>query len=153
MKSCRSIRKHVIGFATVPPGQLPPWLRDHLGACPACSRALEGARLSRRLVAATAEAVEPPAGFPTRVVAVLPARPPGGRAEVDLWRPAWGLVPAFAATAAALLLLFRAAPTPAPAPAGLVPAAGLSAGERLVLEARSPDPDRVLAAVMEGPAR
>jgi len=56
-------------------------------------------------------------------------------------------VPVFAATAAALLILFQAS-TP-PVAAGLVPTANLSAGERLVLEERPPDPDLVLAAVME----
>jgi hypothetical protein len=67
--------------------------------------------------------------------------------ESAVWRPAWGLLPVFAATAAALLILFQASAPPVAA--GLVPTANLSLGERLVLEERAPDPDLVLAAVME----
>lgn len=151
MESCESIRGHMADLAGTPPGRLPPWAREHLASCPGCARALESTRLSRGLVAAAAGHAEPPAGFPERVVAALPAPPARGWSEAELWRPAWGLVPVFAATAAALLLLFQS--SPAPAPGGLLPAENLSAGERLVLEGRPPDPDLVLAAVMEGGGR
>ena len=151
MKSCEPIRRNVTDLAAVPPGQLPPWVREHLTSCSHCLRILESARLSRGLVAAAADGPEPPADFAERVLAALPARPAPRRADEDLWRPAWGLVPAFAATAAALLILFQAAA--APVSPGLVPAEGLSSGERLVLAAGPPDPDLVLAAVMEGGGR
>ncbi len=151
MRSCKPIRKNLTDLAAVPPGQLPPWVREHLTSCPNCLRTLESARLSRGLVAAAAGGPEPPADFAERVLAALPTGPPPLRAHEDLWRPAWGLVPAFAATAAALLILFQA--TAAPVVPGLVPAEGLSAGERLLLVAGPPDPDLVLAAVMEGGGR
>lgn len=115
-------------------------------------RTMEGARLSRALVAAAAEGLEPPAGFAERVLAALPpAGPARGRAEADPWRPAWGLVPAFAAMAAALLILFQSSVTPVVG--GLLPVEDLSPGERLVMEARPPDTDLVLAAVLEGGGR
>ena len=152
MKSCEPIRRNVTDLAAVPPGQLPPWVREHLRSCPNCLRTLESARLSRGLVAAAAEGPEPPAGFAERVLAALPpAGQAPGRAEADPWRPAWGLVPAFAAMAAALLILFQS--SAAPVSGGLLPVEGLSAGERLAMGTRPPDPDLVLAAVLEGDGR
>lgn len=152
MRACRRINQDITELAGVPPEELSPWVREHLVGCPACTRALEAARLTRGLMAATASGSEPPADFARRVAAAVPAGPPPFPAEAsDLWRPAWGLVPAFAATAAALLILFQA--SGAPGPGGLVPVEGLSAGERLVLEARPPDPDLILAAVMEAGGR
>jgi hypothetical protein len=149
MTSCKQIRKTVRDLAALPPEQLPPWVREHLTSCPGCLGTLESARLSRGLVAAAAEGPAPPAEFAERVLAALPAAGPvRGRAEADPWRPAWGLVPAFAAMAAALLILFQSSAVPIPG--GLLPVEGLSAGERLVMEARPPDPDLVLAAVLEG---
>jgi hypothetical protein len=49
--------------------------------------------------------------------------------------------------AALLLILYQF--NGVPGSFGLVPAEGLSAGEHLVLEASPPEPDAVLAAVME----
>jgi hypothetical protein len=107
--------------------------------------------LSLGLAAAAAEGPEPPAGFAEGVLAAVPAaRPLRGWAQADPWRPAWGLVPAFAAMAAALLILFQFQSGATPIAGGLLPVEGLSAGERLVMEGRPPDPDLVLAAVMEG---
>jgi len=152
MKPCKAIRRTAIDLAAIPPAQLPPWVREHLTSCPNCLRALEGARLSLGLAAAAAEGPEPPAGFAEGVLAALPAGGPlWGRAQADPWRPAWGLVPAFAAMAAALLILFQSSATPMAG--GLLPVEGLSAGERLVMEGHPPDPDLVLAAVMEGDDR
>lgn len=151
MGSCKLVRQHMAGLAVGPPGDLPPWVRDHLAACPSCARALESARLSRGLVAGAVEGSEPPPDFPERVLAALPAGPAPVGAEADPWRPAWGLVPAFAAMAAALLILFQS--SAAPVSGGLLPMEGLSAGERLVMATRPPDPDLVLAAVMEGDGR
>lgn len=150
MRSCEEIRTRVTELAAVRPDELPRRVREHVAGCPACGRALAAARLARGLVAA-AEGPEPPSGFGARVLAALPAGPARRHADEDLWAPAWGLVPAFAATAAALLILFQASAVSSPV--GLVPAEGLSAGERLVLEAGAPDPDLVLAAVMEGGGR
>jgi hypothetical protein len=92
-------------------------------------------------------APEPPHDFAQRVLAALPARAARRAPEPEVWRPAWGLVPAFAAAAAALLILFQASASPVAV--GLVPTASLSAAERLVLEERPPDADWVLTAVME----
>jgi len=102
-------------------------------------------------MAAAAEAPEPPAGFAERVTAALPARSPRGRISPDLWRPAWGLVPAFAATAVALLILFHTGSVPIAF--GLLPLEGLSPSEHLVLETSALDPDSVLTAVLEGGGR
>lgn len=151
MEACAMITRTVETLAGLPPETLPPGVRDHLAGCPGCARALAAARLARGLLAATADGPEPPEGFAARVGAALAAGGAARHAAEDLWRPAWGLVPAFAVTAAALLLLFQA--SVAPAPAGLVPAENLSAGERLVLDVRQPDADLLLAAVMEGDAR
>ncbi|OGB91677.1 MAG: hypothetical protein A3G35_00640 [candidate division NC10 bacterium RIFCSPLOWO2_12_FULL_66_18] len=146
MKSCDEVKKRIGELAALPAVELPAGIHEHLVGCAACTRALAAARLGRGLLAA-ADGVEPPAGFADRVLGALPDRAPS-RAEAELWRLGWGLVPAFAATAVLLLILYQANPTSGPI--GLVPAEGLSAGERLVLEASPPEPDAVLAAVMEG---
>ncbi len=148
MGPCEEIKRNVAALAALRSEDLPAGIGGHLAGCPACAQALAAARLGRGLLMAAAEGAKPPADFAERVLAALPAGPAPRRADVDLWRPAWGLVPAFAATAAALLILFQA--TAAPISLGLVPTEGLSTGERLVLEARPLDPDLVLAAVMEG---
>lgn len=150
MVTCTMLRRDVERWAGVPREALPPAVRGHVAGCPGCTRALAAARLARGLVAAALEGSEPPEGFPGRVLAALPRRAAARPAQEDLWRPAWGLMPAFAVTAAALLLLFRV--SAGPAPMGLLPAESLSAGEHLVLDAPQPDADLVLAAVMEGGA-
>jgi len=152
MTTCANIKRSADKLAGLSPGTLPPGVRDHLAACPGCACALAAARLARGLLAVAADGPEPAEGFVARVRAALPAPGAARHAAEDPWRPAWGLVPAFAVTAAALLLLFQASVAP-PGPAGLVPAESLSAGERLVLDARQPDADLLLAAVMEGDAR
>ncbi len=147
MEACNEVKRRIGELATVPAAEVPAGVRDHLRQCPVCTRALEAARLARGLLAAAADAPEPAAEFTTRVLAALP----GSRAlrpDGDLWRLGWGLVPAFAATAALLLILYQA--TPVSGPVGLVQAEGLSTGERLVLEASPPEADAILAAVMEG---
>jgi hypothetical protein len=151
MESCREIRRRLSLLAETPPAGLPAAVREHLLTCTTCARVLAAARLARGLVASAAEGVEPPAGFAERVLAALPAVAKTGRPEADLWRPAWGLLPAFAAAAAALLLLFQA--SPAPLPAGLLPAESLTAGEQLVLDARPPEPEQMLAAMLEEDGR
>lgn len=147
MGSCEEVAKRTEELAALPAAGLPSGIREHLAGCPACTRSLAVARVTRRFLAAVANAPEPPAGFADRVLAALPGIR-SRRADADLWRLGWGLVPAFAATVFLLLVLYQA--TAVPGPTGLLPAEGLSAGERLVLEASSPEPDAVLAAVMEG---
>jgi hypothetical protein len=144
---------------------MPAWAVDHLASCPTCTHGLMQARLTRGLLATASEGQEPPADFGQRVLAALPASHPARVADPELWRLSWRLIPAFAATAAMLLILFQfeaglgsrsvgVAPglTPVLAP-GLVPVEALSACEDLVLGGAAPDPDLVLAAVMERDGR
>lgn len=147
MASCKEVGKRIEELAALPAAELPAEVRDHLAGCPACTRSLAAARVARGLLAAAADAPEPPAGFAERVLAALPASRPG-RADEDLWRLGWGLVPAFATTVVVLLVLYQG--STGSGPVGLMPAEGLSAGERLVMDASLPEPDVVLAAVMEG---
>jgi hypothetical protein len=136
---------------------MPSWVPDHLAACPACTRLLMRARLARGLLASAKDGPEPPADFARRVLAALPRSLAAGRADPELWRLGWRLVPAFAATAALALALFefeaRVGPTPSGPTAGLIPVEAFSASERLVLEGAQPELDLVLAAVMEGDGR
>jgi hypothetical protein len=67
-----------------------------------------------------------------------------------MWRLGWGLVPAFAATVALLMILYQYQAAAIAGPVGLLTLEGLSTGERIVLEATPPEPDLVLTAVMEG---
>lgn len=147
MGSCEEVAKRIEELAALPAAELPSGIREHLAGCPACTRSLAVARVTRGILAAATDAPGPPARFAEQVLAALPG-PRSRRADADLWRLGWGLVPAFAATVVLLLALYQA--SPAPGPVGLLPADGLSVGERLVLEPASPEPDAVLAAVMEG---
>lgn len=147
MGRCQEIENELGKLAALHAADLPAGIRDHLAGCPACTRALAAARVARGLLAAAADGAEPPAGFADRVLTALPETRPS-RPEAEMWRLGWGLVPAFAATAVLLLILYQASPISGPF--GLLPAEGLSVGERLVLESAPPEPDAVLAAVMEG---
>ncbi len=147
MEACNEVKRRIGEIAAVPAAEIPAGVRDHLRQCPACTRALEAARLARGLLAAAADAPEPAPKFATRVLAALPG-PKARRPNADLWRLGWGLVPAFAAMAALLLILYQGSVVSGPI--GLVPVEGLSTGERLVLEASPPEADAILAAVMEG---
>jgi anti-sigma factor RsiW len=149
MNSCREVDKRITELAAVPTTEMPGGIREHLAGCPACARALAAARLGRGLLAAAADAPEPPAGFADRVLAALSATRPS-RPEAEIWRLGWGLVPAFAATAVLLMILYQYQADASLGPVGLVPLEGLSASERIVLEATPPEPDLVLTAVMEG---
>ena len=151
MESCEELRSRIQELAVLQATALPPSARNHLEGCPACTRALAAARLARGLLAVAGEGQQPPAEFVERVLTALPGGATSWEADADLWRLGWKLVPAFAATVVAFLIFFQA--SGAPGPVGLVPAEGLSASERLVLEAPSPEPDLVLAAVMEGDGR
>jgi len=149
MRPCGEVEKRITELAAVPATEMPAGIREHLAGCPACARALGAARLGRGLLAAAADAPEPPAGFADRVLAALPETRPS-RPEAEMWRLGWGLMPAFAATALLLMILYQYQAGDAPGPVGLVPLEGLSAGEQLVLEAASAEPDAVLTAVLEG---
>jgi hypothetical protein len=150
MRACEEIGAHVAEWAGLPPTDVPGWAREHVATCATCGRRLAAARLVRGLVRAGVRAIEAPEGFAARVAASAGRHATPGRAEVDLWRPAWGLVPAFAAVTAALLILFEFSPGPGPVPVGLLSAEGLTAGERIVLGTAGLEPDLVLSAVMEG---
>jgi hypothetical protein len=149
MRSCAEVEKRIVGLAALRATEVPAEIREHLAGCPACTRALAAARLGRGLLAAAADAPEPPAEFADRVLAALPGPRPS-RPETEMWRLGWGLVPAFATTVALLVILYQFQDSAVPGPIGLVSLEGLSAGERIVLEATPPEPDLVLTAVMEG---
>ena len=154
MGPCEDVGKRVDELAVLDAAAMPSWAMDHLAGCPTCTRLVMTARLVRGLLASAKDGPEPPADFSRRVLAALPATRLTGATDPELWRLAWRLVPAFAATAAMLLILFQfewgvGSVSVGLAP-GLVPEEGLSASERLVLGATTPDLDVVLAAVMEG---
>jgi hypothetical protein len=161
MAACEDLGKRMNELAALEPTAIPTWAMDHLASCPSCTRTLQGIRVSRGLLATAKDGQEPPADFARRVLAVLPASRPAGGAEPELWRLSWRLVPAFAATAAMLLILFQfeaglgsmlAGVAPGLAP-GLAPVEALSASEDLVLGGAAPDLDLVLTAVMERDGR
>ena len=148
MTTCRAVGKHLADWAALPPEEIPDWARNHLATCRECGRRLGAARLVRVVVTACGEAAPPPPGFADRVVTAVFRGPVPGRTEAELWRTAWGLVPAFGAVVVTLLMLFQFGLTPEPT--GLFSPEGLSAGERLVLGSSAPETDLVLAAVLEG---
>jgi|GEM_PF-696887 len=161
MGPCEDLGKTLDELAALDAASLPSWAVDHLASCLTCTHALMRARLARGLLATANEGPEPPADFARRVLAALPASRPARVADQEFWRLSWRLVPAFAATAALLLILFQfeggvgsvsvgLAPELTP---GVAPEEGLSASERLVLGGAPPDLDQVLAAVMEGDGR
>lgn len=147
MRSCTDLRQRVGELATLRAGELPEVVRRHLAGCQPCSAILARERLVRGLLTAATEGVEPSAGFAERVLTALPRRVPATRPEAELWRPAWGLVPAFAATAAALLILLESGGVPDAT--GLLPTETLTAGESLVLESPLQGLDMVLSAVLD----
>ena len=151
MKSCSAMKRDLAELAALRPDDLPDGVREHVAGCRACARRLATARLSRRLVASVAEEVAPRSGFAERIMTAVAARAGVRGPEPDVWRPAWGLLPTFAAAVAALFILYQS--SEGPGPSGLFPTEGLSAGERLVLAASAPDADDVLTAVLEGVAK
>lgn len=148
MTTCRAVGKHLADWVALPPEEIPDWARNHLATCRECGRRLGAARLVRVVVTACGEAAPPPPGFADRVVTAVFRVPVPGRTEAELWRTAWGLVPAFGAVVVALLMLFQFSLTPEST--GLFSPEGFSAGERLVLGSSAPETDLVLAAVLEG---
>jgi hypothetical protein len=157
MESCEEVGKRVDELAALEATAMPSWAMDHLAGCPDCTRLLMRAHLAHGLLASVKDGQEPPADFARRVLAALPDSRPAGATDPELWRLAWRLVPAFAATLAMLLILFQfeggvgsVSVTPVPGVAqGLLSEEGLSASESLAFGVSPPDLDLVLTAVME----
>ncbi len=148
MNTCKSVTRDLEKLVGLRPGELPEGVRDHVAACPACERRLAAARLARGLVVSAPGATSPPEGFADRVRTALVSRKAHSRPEADIWRPAWGLVPAFAAAVAALVIVYQTSEVPAPT--GFLSTEGLSAGEYLVLGSPGPELDDIVAVVLEG---
>jgi hypothetical protein len=146
MNMCRQVGERMPELASLPPANLPVEIARHLAACPACRRALTATRVTRGLMAVPAEGPEPPPQFAGRVLRALPVR--DVQAPADPWRPAWGLVPAFATLVVGLCFLYQTSLEPnVPA---LLAAGDLSTSEELVLGTADLQRDLVLAAVLEG---
>ena len=148
MNTCKVVTRDLENLARLQPADLPEGVRDHVATCPACDRRLTTARLARGLVTAATEDISPPEGFAERVRTALGARKAVPQEATDIWRPAWGLMPAFAAAVAALVVVYQTSELPAPT--GLVSTEGLSAGEYLVLGSPGPEIDEIVTAVLEG---
>jgi len=148
MKTCKEVERGLAELAVLLPAEMPDAVRRHLTECSACERRLAVERLARGLVAAGVKEMAPPERFAERVTAAIATRQRPRETETDVWRPAWGLVPAFAAAVAAMFILYQA--DEGQMPSGFFSTEGLSVGEHLVLGASVPEPDVVLDAVMEG---
>ncbi len=148
MDRCKMITREMERLSKLRPADMPEAARRHLTACPACSRRLAAARLVREFLVAGTEAISPPAGFADRVRTALAGRRVESRMDLDVWRPAWGLMPAFAAAVAALFIVYQTGEVPRPN--GLLSTEELSAGEYLVPGSPGPDLDDIIAAVFEG---
>jgi hypothetical protein len=151
MKTCSAIDRDFNKLAGVPPQEFPGWVRDHLTACRTCQRRLAAARLARGMIAAHAGDMTPAEGFAERVTRRLTKRPSPEALNGDLWKPAWGLVPAFTAAVITLFVLYQTSSVPGPT--GFFSTDSLSAGEHLILGSDAPETDAVLAAVLEGNGR
>lgn len=148
MNTCTVVTRDMETLAGLPPADLPEAVRSHLTTCGACERRLAVARLARGLVVAGTDAFPPPAGFADRVRTAVAARNVGSRADADLWRPAWGLMPAFAAAVAALFIVYQTSELPGPT--GFLPSEGLSVGEYIVFSSSGPGLDDIVSAVFDG---
>lgn len=148
MKTCKEVERGLAELAVLPPAEIPDEVRRHLTGCPGCDRRLAVARLARGLVSVGVEEMAPPERFAERVTAAIAAHRRPRVADSDVWRPAWGLVPAFAAAVAAMFILYQT--DEGQLPTGLFSTEGLSAGEHLVVGASVPEADVVLDAVLEG---
>ncbi len=151
MSACRDMQERLRQLAALSSDELPQDAQEHLAACPVCRRELAAARLTRHLMTAAAEGMEPPPGFPERVAAAIAREAQRVPAEAEEWRLGWGLVPVFAAMTLALFMMVQNSTVPAPS--GLVNTEGLSTSEQLVLEQSSARPDLILTAVMEDEGR
>jgi anti-sigma factor RsiW len=143
---CKQVFGQISQLAALPVSGIPEEVREHLVRCARCSRAVATERATRGVVRSLAEPVaEPPSGFAARVLGRL--RIEQARQQIDAWRPARGLLPAFAAAAVALVIVYGGmSPWTM---SGLLPMDDLTAGERLALQEPVSGPDQVLAAIME----
>ena len=148
MNTCKAVTRDMEKLVGLRPTDMPEAVRNHVAACAACNRRLATARLARGLIVGGMEAISPPHGFADRVRTALAVRKEESRADVDIWRPAWGLMPAFAAAVAALFIVYQTSEIPGPT--GLLSTEGLSAGEYLVLGSPGPEMDDIVSAVFEG---
>lgn len=148
MDKCKTVTRDMERLSGLRPADVPEEVRRHLTACQACSRRLAAARLARGLLVAGAEAISPPPGFADRVRTALARRKVESPADQDVWRPAWGLMPTFAAAVAALFLVYQTSEMPGPN--GLLSTEELSVGEYLVLGSPGIETDDIIAAVFEG---
>jgi hypothetical protein len=151
MNTCKAVTRDMEKLVGLRPTDMPEGVRNHVAECATCSRRLAAARLVRGLIVAATETISPPHGFADRVRTALVVRKEESRADVDIWRPAWGLMPAFAAAVAALFIVYQTGEVPVPT--GLLSTEGLSAGEYLVLASPGPEMDEIITAVFEGDAR
>lgn len=151
MNTCKVVTQDMEKLAGLPPADLPEAVRNHLATCPACDRRVATARLTRGLIAAGTDAIAPPFEFADRVRTALATRKVGSRADADLWRPAWGLMPTFAAAVAALFIVYQASEIPGPT--GFLSSEGLSVGEYLVFGSPGPEMDDIVTAVLDGGGR
>jgi hypothetical protein len=103
------------------------------------------------MIAARAGDMTPSEGFAEQVTHALTRRVSREVPDGDLWKPAWGLVPAFTAAVITLFVLYQTSAVPGPT--GFISMESLSAGEHLVLGSDAPETDAVLAAVLEGNGR
>lgn len=141
---CRQIRRQRDVLAGAP--ALSPEGQDHLAACPRCARDVAAARLAAGLVRAAVTRTDPPAGFAARLGARAASVAGQPAADADVCRPAWGLLPAFAAMLGALLFLQQGAALPEPI--GLFQTENLTPLERVLLTPGEVNPDTVLEAVL-----
>lgn len=148
MNTCKVVTRDMEKLAGLPAADLPEAVRNHLASCQACDRRLAAARLARGLVAVSTETISPPFGFADRMRTALATRKVGSRADADLWRPAWGLMPTFAAAVAALFIVYQTSEIPGPT--GFLSSEGLSVGEYLVFGSPAPEMDDIVTAVLEG---
>lgn len=148
MNTCKVVMRDMETLVGLRPADMAEDVRGHLAACPACDRRLAAARLARGLIAAGTETIAPPLGFADRVRAALATRTVGSQADAETWRPAWGLMPAFAAAVAALFIVYQTGEIPGPT--GFLSSETLSVGEYLVLDAPGPEMDDLVTAVLEG---
>jgi hypothetical protein len=147
MRSCRRFRRAVDGWRGGAAG-FPQELTAHLESCADCRRLVAAIRIARGAIAALAEGEVPPPQFVANVMRALRVRVAPVQGEGDLWRSAWQLVPAFAAV---VLALFWWGPADLPMNSfDLLPLTGLSASERLVVDATPPAFETVAAVLVTG---
>ena len=150
MRLCRQIGRRIHGLASSRLTQMPAEIAPHLTVCPTCRRTVAAIRMTRGLVAALAEAPEPPVDFPDRIMGALAMR----RNPVPLlplpWQDGWGLVPIMAILALGLFVLYQTQVDQDVHE--LLSADNLSVSEQLALGTVAPQPEQVLAAVLEDDA-